>query len=181
MPERPIGSDTMTVKEYLDAQQVTCTPSQPDAAAPVSVTIPQLPGWELAPPEAVPGAYTVLANPTNTSENWCPNAVLLHGELSAPVDAEQLLTCAFTDSRRLPDWRENESNRVPYQGHPSAFVRGVYIAEQWTVSATTRYVVVTHGSRQFMTQLTVTTLLDQADDLEVDVTVINVGLTITTS
>ncbi|MEV0946552.1 LpqN/LpqT family lipoprotein [Rhodococcus sp. NPDC049939] len=171
----------MTVREFLDVHQVTCTPCHPDAADPVTVAIPQLPGWEPAPSEAAPGAYTVLVSPAHISDYWCPNAVLLHGELSTAVDAEQLLNCAFTDSRRLPEWREHESNRVPYQGHPSAFVRGVYTAEQWTVSTTTRYVVITRGSRQFLTQLTVTTLLDQADDLEVDVTVINVGLTITVS
>ncbi|WP_072688852.1 LpqN/LpqT family lipoprotein [Rhodococcus marinonascens] len=181
MSELPTWSDTMTVREYFDAHQVSCTPCHADATDPVTVAIPQLPGWVSAPPEAVPGAYTVLASPTHTTENWCPNAVLLHGELSTTVDAEQLLDCAFADSRRLPDWREYESNRVPYQGYPSAFVRGVYTVEKWTLSATTRYVVITHGSQQYLTQLTVTTLLDQAGDLEVDVTVINVGLTITTN
>ncbi|RVW00379.1 LpqN/LpqT family lipoprotein [Rhodococcus spongiicola] len=181
MPEFPTGSDTMTVQEYLEAQLVTCTPCHPDTTAPVTVAIPQLPGWVPAPPEAVPGAYTALVNPTHIKDSWCPNAVLLHGKLSTTVDAEQLLNCAFADSRRLPDWREYESNHVPYQGHPSVFVRGVYTVEQWTLSATTRYTVVNDGPHQYLTQLTVTTLLDQADDLDVDVTVINLGLTVTTS
>ncbi|WP_084721580.1 LpqN/LpqT family lipoprotein [Rhodococcus marinonascens] len=178
MPEFSTGSDAMTVKEYLDAHHVSCTPCHPDTAYPVSVSIPQLPDWVPAPPDTAPDAHTILVNPTHTAQNWCPNAVLLHGKLSPAIDAEQLLACAFTDSRRLPDWREYEWNRFRYQGHPSAFIRGVYTVGQWTLSATTRYIAITNGPDQYLTQLTVTTLLDQADELDIDVTVMNVGLTI---
>ncbi|RVW03196.1 hypothetical protein EF834_08435 [Rhodococcus spongiicola] len=145
MAEFPGRSGAMTVAEYLDAQQVTCSPCHPDTAEPVVVAIPQLCGWVPAPPDAVPGAYTVLVNPAHITEDGCPNAVLLHGKLSTTVDAGELLNCAAVDSRRLPDWREYEASRVPYQGHPSVFVRGVYTAEQWALSATTCYTVINDG------------------------------------
>ncbi|MEV0947659.1 LpqN/LpqT family lipoprotein [Rhodococcus sp. NPDC049939] len=179
MREFPTASDEMTMQEYLDEHQVTCTPCEPDAADSVAVSIPQLPGWILVPPALAPGAHTVLVNPAHKAENWFPNAALMHGALSPTVDTDQLLACALTDSRRLRDWRESEWNRFPYQGHPSAFIRGVYTADRWSLSATTRYTVITDSSQQYLTQLTVTTLHDQAGDLDADVNTMNVGLTIT--
>lgn len=178
MSDIPTRSGQMTIKEYLAAYGATCEPCHPDVADHPALTIPQLPGWIPAPADTAPGAYAVLIDPPHITEAWCPNAVLLHGKLSAPLNTEELLACAFEDSRRLPEWCEYESSTLPYQGYPSVFIRGVYAVDEWTLSATTRYIVIADRSEQFLTQLTVTTLVSQAEDLDIDVTVMNVGLTI---
>ncbi len=46
------------------------------------------------------------------------------------------------------------------------------------LQATTRYLVIDALAEQYLTQLTVTTLASQIDELDADVTVLNLGLQI---
>lgn len=178
MPNRAGASGSPTLAEYLQSAGITCEPCRPDAGDHPPVSIPELPGWESAPSDVIPNAYQVLVNPLHTEQDWTPNAVLLHGRLSGQVDVEALLDCGPADSRELPDWQEYATSREPHRGHPSAFVQGLYVVNGIAFAATNRYVITTFGESQFLTQLTVTIIQSQTDDLDVDVVVLNSALDI---
>jgi hypothetical protein len=113
--------------------------------------------------------------PRSWSNRFAPNAVLLVGRLSAPVDTKSLLDCSFTDARVMPGWNEGVNNAENLGGWPARFIRGSFMAEQLELAVTTRYAVV--GSPdQYLVQLTVTFLAHHADRLEFDVAAINDGL-----
>lgn len=172
------ASGSPTLAEYLQSAGITCDPCRLEAGDHPSVSIPELPGWEAAPSDLMPNAYQVLVNPLHTEQDWTPNAVLLHGRLSSQVDMEALLDCGPADSRVLPEWQEYATSREPHRGHPSAFVQGLYVVNDIAFAATNRYIITTFGQSQFLTQLTVTIMQRQTDDLDVDVVVLNSALDI---
>ncbi|MFD1811815.1 LpqN/LpqT family lipoprotein [Rhodococcus gannanensis] len=165
-------NSALTIAEYLASNHVTVE-SVVDRIA----SIPVLPGWSELPADQFPGASQVLVCTGATASGFTPNAVLTHGRLSDAVNPEELLDCAFTDSRRLPDWCDIETSRVPYGHLQSAFIRGTFVIDDWILDATTRYVLSVAMDDIHLTQLTVTTLASRDEDLEMDVTVINLGLT----
>ncbi|WP_084385670.1 LpqN/LpqT family lipoprotein [Rhodococcus sp. WMMA185] len=167
-----------TLAGHLQTVGASCEPCNPEVADHPRVSVPQLPGWEPVPADLFPNAYHVLVNPSHREQEWAPNVVLLHGRLTAPVDAEALLACGGADSRALPEWHEHVVSRAPHQGHPSAFIQGSYTVNDRTFAATNRYVVSSVGSSQFLTQLTVTIFQSQAEELDVDVVVFNSALNI---
>lgn len=179
-------NEPRTVGEFLTNCGVECVPVDPQEPGDMPVGTALLPGWVEVPPEVFPSAYQVLVNEANTKGGWAPNAVLLHSRLSGHIDVEKLLACAFVDSRRLPSWQENQTSTTDFLGRRSAFVSGSYVVEtdageSLTLEATTRYVVTETDAGQYLTQLTVTVLASQHEDLEIDVTVMNLALTIGTS
>ncbi|WFR71731.1 LpqN/LpqT family lipoprotein [Prescottella defluvii] len=164
--------------DYLDENGLECSPCcATDPAVPV-VTVPVLPGWTKAAPDAFPGAWMVLLAPECELNGFTPNAVVLHGELSGRVDADQLLGAARRTSSQLPDWQEEESSHADFLGHRSLFVRGAYNADHWMLASTTRFLITERAGKQYLTQLTVTNLVEQMAALETDVMVINLGLDI---
>lgn len=172
-----------TVGEYLTDCGIECVPVDAREPGDIPVGTALLPGWVEVPPEVFPSAYQVLVNEANTKNGWAPNAVLLHGHMSGHIDVEKLLACAFVDSRRLPSWEESQTSTADFLGRRSAFISGSYVVDtdagvSLTLEATTRYVVSETDSGQYVTQLTVTILSSQHEDLEIDVTVMNLALTI---
>ncbi|WP_238841303.1 LpqN/LpqT family lipoprotein [Prescottella equi] len=169
--------ESRTVAARLQQLGVCVEVGDPERQLSIAVDIPRLPGWVERPSTDLPAA-TVLVNPSAVQREFTPNAVLLHGRLSERVDSEWLLDGAFEDSRLLPNWREYEASRSDFLGCRSAFVRGCYTAGTWVLQATTRYLVIDALAEQYLTQLTVTTLASQIDELDADVTVLNLGLQI---
>lgn len=165
----------MTVAQYLAANGVEMTPVDQDRAAQLGVTAAPPAGWESLPAEQFPAATEVLVEPGMVENGFAPNAVLLVGKLSEPVDAEALLNCSFADARLLPGWCELEVSVDDLGPWHSRFVRGTFVADQLNLAVTTRYAVV-GDDEQYLVQLTVTVATDQMDKLAFDVAAINDGL-----
>ncbi|QCB52953.1 hypothetical protein E5720_15380 [Rhodococcus sp. PAMC28707] len=164
----------MTVAQYLAAHAVAVTSVHRAQAAKLGIEAPVPAGWQAAPEGQFPGATEVLVEPGLVEGGFAPNAVLLVGSLSTRVDADELLDCSFTDARAMDGWVETEANSDPFGGHPSRFIRGTFVAEQWELAVTTRYLVV-QSEKQYLVQLTVTTFADHADKLAFDIDAINSG------
>ncbi|WP_315901311.1 LpqN/LpqT family lipoprotein [Rhodococcus sp. BP22] len=173
--EQSSGSNRMTVAQYLAAHAVAVTSVDRAQAATLGIEAPVPAGWQAAPEEQFPGATQVLVEPGLVEGGFAPNAVLLVGSLSTRVDADDLLDCSFTDARAMEGWVETEASSDPFGGHPSRFIRGTFVAEQWELAVTTRYIVV-QSETQYLVQLTVTTFADHADKLAFDIDAINSGL-----
>ncbi|WP_084727872.1 LpqN/LpqT family lipoprotein [Rhodococcoides yunnanense] len=173
MTEVPTGQrEAMTVAQYLSTNGIEVAAADRDEAARLGFVAATPAGWESAPVGQFPGATEVLVEPGLVENGFAPNAVLLVGRLSAPVDPQALLECSFTDARLLPGWVESESHSADLGPWPSRFIRGSFTVENLHLEVTTRYAVVD----QFLVQLTVTVLVDQVDRLAFDVSAINDGL-----
>ncbi|MFD1811816.1 LpqN/LpqT family lipoprotein [Rhodococcus gannanensis] len=159
-----------SIAEYLTTRSVVVEPYTG------AVSIPVLPGWSEAAPDQFPGAAQVVACPASTSAGFTANAVLSQARLDGHFDVFDLLSCAFVDSRRLPFWCDIVTSRAPFGRAPSAFIRGTYVAGDWNLDVTTRYVITGNPADTWLTQLTVTTLADRGDELEADVAALNRGL-----
>ncbi|MFI1911990.1 LpqN/LpqT family lipoprotein [Nocardia sp. NPDC020380] len=143
-----------SIPEYLIAQGVQVEPVEPGSAGAPEVSIAVPAGWQQVPPGMFPGAYGVWTTPP--ADGWADNAVLLVAKFSQPVDPRGLLTCAFTDARRLPEWTDQGTDDEDFQGFPSAGITGTYVVTPQTLWAYNRYTIVTHGADQYLVQLTVT-------------------------
>ncbi|MBY8860811.1 LpqN/LpqT family lipoprotein [Nocardia sp. CA2R105] len=155
--------------EYLAAVAVRTTPAyQSTAGAPV-VTVEPAPGWRAVAEELIPTAYAVWALPPEEDSKWAKagwadNSVLLVSQLSKGVDSAAVMRCAFTDSRRMPEWYELGSDIGDYEGWPSAQITGAYSVAGLTFWSCTRYVLVEYDAGPFLLQLTVTTRVDASRD-----------------
>lgn len=164
-----------TVAQFLSVNGIEVQALGHDDAAQLGIVAAVPAGWQTLPEGRFPGATSVLVEPGLVENGFAPNAVLLVGRLSAPVDTKSLLDCSFTDARVMPGWNEGVSNAENLGGWPARFIRGSFMAEQLELAVTTRYAVV--GSPdQYLVQLTVTFLAHHADRLEFDVAAINDGL-----
>lgn len=169
------GSGGLTVAQYLSVNGIAVTPSDSVLAATLGIAASAPAGWQAAPVGQFPGATEVLVEPGLVENGFAPNAVLLVGKLSEPVDAQALLDCSFTDARVMPGWVELEAQAENLGPWPARFIRGSFAAEQLELAVTTRYAVV-GVEEQFLVQLTVTVLADQIDKLAFDIDAINSGL-----
>ncbi|GAB4589043.1 LpqN/LpqT family lipoprotein [Nocardia sp. IFM 10818] len=144
-----------SLAEYLAAAgvQVAAVEAGTPGAPVISMPVPE--GWQEVPAAAFPGAYGVWA--TAPEGGWADNAVLLLGKLSETVNAVELLECGFTDARRLPEWRDIDTDSGEFAGYPSSAITGTYVVEPLTLWAYNRYIVVGVGAEQYLVQLTVTT------------------------
>ena len=169
---------TSGILDYLAELGVESRPCD-HASVGVHPEIPVLPGWEVVPAEVFPSAFQLLVPSSYPPKKWRPNAVLMHGELSAPVDAHRLLTHADEDSDVLPGWSVTKESRDPWLGHPSYFVEGTYAIEDLDLLATTRYVVPTGpDGRMYLTQLTITIPAAELTRFGVDAVTMNAALAI---
>ncbi len=156
-----------TVAEFLAALGVvTSSPVHPDMAGTpvVSLTIPE--GWREVPEELMPTAYRVWAQPPEPGSkwaqaNWADNAVLLVGRLSGPVDPIAVMRCAFTDSRRMPDWYELGADTAEYDQCPSAEISGAYSINGLTFWSSTRYLLKPTDTGTYLVQSTIRHRLTQ--------------------
>jgi hypothetical protein len=117
----------------------------------------------------IPSGYAVWALPPEESSKWAKagwtdNAVLLVGRLSGPPDRAAVMRCAFTVSRRMPDWYELSSDADDFDGWPSAQIIGAYTVAGLTFWSCTRYMLVDYGTGPFLVQLTVTTRVHASRD-----------------
>lgn len=170
--------EPVTVAQYLNDHGVRVIPSSRVDADRAGFAVASPAGWDSAPDGQFPGATHVLIEPNLVEAGFAPNAVLLVGSLATAVDADELLACAYTDARVLPGWHEVEESAAHWLGAPSRYVKGTFTAEQWTLAVSTRYVVHSAASAQWLVQLTVTTLADQVDKLAFDIATINDSLTL---
>ncbi|WP_169815555.1 LpqN/LpqT family lipoprotein [Nocardia inohanensis] len=143
-----------SIAEYLAGAGVEATPVEAGTAGAPVVTIAVPGGWQQVPAQLFPGAYGVW---TQAPEGgWADNAVVLVVKFSKAVDAKELLSFAFGDARRLPEWRDSETDIADFGGFPSAGITGNYKVEPFQLWTYHRYVVVENGAEQYLVQLTVT-------------------------
>jgi hypothetical protein len=90
--------------------------------------------------------------------------VLMVWRMSRPVDPAAVMRCAFTDSRRLPDWQERRTKTEDRDGFPSAAISGTYTFGELSLWVSTRYLMAGTPTGQYLLQLSVTTRADDDRD-----------------
>lgn len=168
--------DVGSVAEYLAVLGVRSIPVHPDTVAAPLISLPVPPGWSEMSREVLPGAYRAWARPPEGDSTWSDNAVVLVSRLDRKVDPEALLQHAFTDSRRMPGWREVQADTHDCVGFPSAAVTGEYSVHEMELLAHTRYVLIDEGSVSYLLQVTITA--HSASSALSDITRMSSGLSI---
>ncbi len=158
-----------TIGEFLAA--VGATPVVVHTEYPgVPVVLLDIPGdWHEVVREVLPNAFGAWALPAEAGSvseesGWVENAVLMVWRLSLPVDPRAVMRCAYTDSRRLPDWVELGSDAEDYDGFPSAAIWGTYSYAGLSLWMSTRYLVASTPTGQYLLQLTVTTFAEEISE-----------------
>lgn len=158
-----------TIGEFLAA--VGATPVVVHTEYPgVPVVLLDIPGdWHEVAREVLPNAFGAWALPAeegsvSEESGWVENAVLMVWRLSLPVDPRAVMRCAYTDSRRLPDWVELGSDIEDYDGFPSAGIWGTYSYAGLSLWMSTRYLVASTPTGQYLLQLTVTIFADEISE-----------------
>ncbi|MBU3060915.1 LpqN/LpqT family lipoprotein [Nocardia sp. NEAU-G5] len=151
-----------TVGEFLSAVGVAAQvvyPEHPGAPV-VSLDIPY--DWHEVIREVLPAAFGAWALPPEEDAppqeaGWVDNAVVMVWRMSRPVDPAAVMRCAFTDSRRLPDWQERRTKTEDCDGFPSAAISGTYTFGELSLWVSTRYLMAGTPTGQYLLQLSVTT------------------------
>ena len=97
-------SNPKTISQYLDEQRVDLSTASVDECSRLDIVLTQPAGWNRAPETMFPHAAAVFFDDTSVVDGFAPNVVILVGALSRAVDAEELLSYGFNDSRALPQW-----------------------------------------------------------------------------
>ena len=165
-----------SIAEYLAVLGVRSIPVHPDTVAAPLISLPVPPGWSEMSREFLPGAYRAWARPPEGDSTWSDNAVVLVSRLDRKVDPEALLQHAFTDSQRMPGWREIQTDSGECVGFPSAAITGEYSVHEMELLAHTRYVLIDEGPVSYLLQATITA--HSAPSALSDVTGMSSGLSI---
>ncbi|WP_067901138.1 LpqN/LpqT family lipoprotein [Nocardia vaccinii] len=158
-----------TISEFLAAVGATPVVVHPEYPG-VPVVLLDIPGdWHEVVREVLPNAFGAWALPagegsSSEESGWVENAVLMVWRLSLPVDPRAVMRCAYTDSRRLPDWVELGGDVEDYDGFPSAEISGTYSYAGLSLWMSTRYLVASTPTGQYLLQLTVTTFADEISE-----------------
>ncbi|MFF3566988.1 LpqN/LpqT family lipoprotein [Nocardia jiangxiensis] len=158
-----------TIGEFLAAVGATPVVVHPEYPG-VPVVLLDIPGdWHEVVREVLPNAFGAWALPAeegsvSQESGWVENAVLMAWRLSLPVDPRAVMRCAYTDSRRLPDWVELGGDVEDYDGFPSAEISGTYTYAGLSLWMSTRYLIASTPTGQYLLQLTVTTFADEIDE-----------------
>ncbi|MFT7022601.1 MAG: hypothetical protein ACJA07_001685, partial [Rhodococcus sp. (in: high G+C Gram-positive bacteria)] len=91
-----------TIGQYLGEQRVDLSTASVDECSRLDIALAQPAGWNRAPETMFPHAAAVFFDDTSVVDGFAPNVVMLVGALSRAVDAEELLSYGFNDSRALP-------------------------------------------------------------------------------
>ncbi|NLU82729.1 LpqN/LpqT family lipoprotein [Rhodococcus sp. HNM0569] len=172
---QPVTSELFT---YLAEEGVEYMPCGYGPDTEPEVFLPAVPGWVAVPPEMVPDVYIALANHEWAVAGWAPNAVVLHGRLSRELPADEILQRAHRDAARQDGWTEQVSSYEQWHGWPSLFLEGTYPLGDVELFASTRYVLLVADGEQYLTQLTVTVLAQDRDELYLDVATFDSDLAI---
>ena len=149
-------SNPNTISQYLDEQRVDLSTASVDECSRLDIVLTQPAGWKRAPETMFPHAAAVFFDDTQVVEGFAPNVVVLIGALSRAVDAEEMLSYGFNDSRALPEWTEITRDRDQFCGLPSASVCGRYRNSEHQLVGRTRYTVVHPLVDQYLVQVTAT-------------------------
>lgn len=158
-----------TIGEFLAAVGATPVVVHPEYPG-VPVVLLDIPGdWHEVARDVLPNAFGAWALPAEegsagAESGWVENAVLMVWRLSLPVDPRAVMRCAYTDSRRLEDWVELGGDSEDYDGFPSAEISGTYSYAGLSLWMSTRYLVASTPTGQYLLQLTVTTFADEIDE-----------------
>lgn len=134
----PVGArddNAASIAEYLAVLGARSIPVHADTVAAPLISLPVPPGWSEMSREFLPGAYRAWARPSEGDSTWSDNAVVLVSRLDQKVDPEALLQHAFTDSRRMPGWREIQPDSGDCVGFPSAPITGEYSVHEMELLA----------------------------------------------
>ncbi|WP_280507652.1 LpqN/LpqT family lipoprotein [Nocardia flavorosea] len=175
---RPEGY--VSIAEYLAENEVRSTPVHPDTVAAPRISLQAPQEWREIPREILPGAYCAWAKASEGATNWSDNVLIMVGRLDRPVDSATLLRCGYTDSRRMPEWQEIQSDASSCAGFPAVAALGKYRVEAHEYVAYTRYVLTDKAPAQYLIQVTATVRADSPTAVA-DIGMIMSGLSVAVS
>ena len=166
----------MPFSQYLQSNGVSGSPVAPDQVTDLSVSIPTPPGWQKVDKQNVPPTTELIAK----GEGF-PNAMLIVFKLSGDVHPADLAKHGNDDARLAENFKQLESSDAAFHGFPSSMIEGSYNLGQQRLHTINR-IVIAHGGGadpdEYLIQLAVTSLADQAVADAVDVEAIIHGFSV---
>ncbi len=162
--------------QYLESNGVSGAPVAPDQVTDLTVSIPTPPGWQKVDKPNIPPTTELIAK----NEGF-PNAMLIVFKLGGEFDATELVKHGNDDARLAQNFKQLESSDVAFHGFPSSMIEGSYNLGDQRLHTINR-IVIAHGAGDepdnYLIQLAVTSLADQAVADAVDIEAIIHGFTV---
>jgi hypothetical protein len=162
--------------QYLQSNGVSGSPVAPDQVTDLTVSIPTPPGWQKVDKQNVPPTTELIAK----GEGF-PNAMLIAFKLSGDVHPVDLVKHGNDDARLAENFKQLESSDADFHGFPSSMIEGSYNLGDQRLHTINR-IVIAHGAGgdpdEYLIQLAVTSLADQAVADAVDVEAIIHGFNV---
>ncbi|MGA9494177.1 MAG: LpqN/LpqT family lipoprotein [Mycobacterium sp.] len=162
--------------QYLQSNGVSGSPVAPDQVTDLTVSIPTPPGWQKVDKQNVPPTTELIAK----GEGF-PNAMLIVFKLSGDVHPADLVKHGNDDARLAENFKQLESSDADFHGFPSSMIEGSYNLGDQRLHTINR-IVIAHGPGadpdEYLIQLAVTSLADQAVADAVDVEAIIHGFNV---
>ncbi|ORX14610.1 hypothetical protein AWC31_25850 [Mycolicibacterium wolinskyi] len=172
----------MTIFQFLEQQGIQITWQTEETLSGIHVSVAEPSGWVKAAPEEAGdtgGAFQIFGKKDVPEGEYIPRAILMVGQLSGPVDPQQVVSYGFVDAERLPEWHRIRASLDDYSGFPSSFIEGTYRNEGNEFHVYNRYIIAAGAGKDFLVQWTVRATESQIDGIADDIDQLENKLSIT--
>jgi Probable lipoprotein LpqN len=164
------------LSQYLESIGVTGQQVAPGALPDLTVSIPTPPGWS---PHTNPNIApeTVIIS----KGGKYPTARLVVFRLRGDFDPAQVVTHGNDDAQLFENFRQLDASTANYNGFPSSMIQGSYDLDGTRLHSWNRIVIPTGSppaNQQYLVQLTITGLADQAAAQSTDIEAIIRGFVV---
>jgi hypothetical protein len=148
------------LSQYLESIGVTGQQVAPGALPDLTVSIPTPPGWSpYTNPNIAPETVII------SKGGKYPTARLVVFRLRGDFDPAQVVTHGNDDAQLFENFRQLDASTANYNGFPSSMIQGSYDLDGTRLHSWNRIVIPTGSppaNQQYLVQLTITGLADQA-------------------
>lgn len=169
------------VATYLEENGVGVEPVAPGSLTDLSVSIPTPPDWSERQDPKLPASTQVIGK----GDKYYPSAILTVFKLIGGVNAAEVVKHGLSDAELSRNFHRLDSSTADFHGFPSAMIQGSHDLGGQRVHTWFRMVVPTGratssppAGQQYLVQLTIVTLADQAAKQAADVEAIMNGFTV---
>jgi hypothetical protein len=164
------------LSQYLESIGVTGQQVAPGALPDLTVSIPTPPGWSpYTNPNIAPETVII------SKGGKYPTARLVVFRLRGDFDPAQVVTHGNDDAQLFENFRQLDASTANYNGFPSSMIQGSYDLDGTRLHSWNRIVIPTGSppaNQQYLVQLTITGLADQAAAQSTDIEAIIRGFVV---
>jgi hypothetical protein len=166
----------VSFSQYLESLGVSGEQVAPGAPTDLTVSIPTPPGWEKVDKPNITPTTELIAKHGNY-----PTAMLMVFKLTGDFDAAEVAKHGYADAQLSENFKQLAASTANFHGFPSAVIQGDYDLKGARLRGFNRIVIATGSpptNQQYLVQLTITSLANQAVPEAADVEAIIAGFTV---